>query len=86
MLKMLKKLMLIKVKYRISILDFNFFHMDPPAQYRVDFIMQIGVGKDRLKILSLRLGFANNTCNFRYSRFRNLKMKKGCKVRKLALL
>ena len=33
MLKMLKKLMLINVKFQISILDFNFFHMDPP---RVD--------------------------------------------------
>ena len=30
MLKMLKKLMLINVKFQISILDFNFFHMDPP--------------------------------------------------------
>ena len=30
LLKKLKKLMLINVKFQISILDFNFFHMDPP--------------------------------------------------------
>ena len=33
LLKKLKKLMLINVKFQISILDFNFFHMDPPLHY-----------------------------------------------------
>ena len=32
---MLKKLMLINVKFQISILDFNFFHMDPPPRSNV---------------------------------------------------
>ena len=61
MLKMLKKLMLINVKFQISILDFNFFHMDPPLFLIIAKFEEILSTKKWLKLCKSGKNFADFT-------------------------